>query len=140
MDETNLKMEDSNNTSTPTNSTSEHTSKLISKLSQNDLLSVLTEAKRNTDNNEEKLNENDFNDDEDFSPKNNFTHPQKNQNKKKTKLELFIEDSKYTWEREGNSLINSNKVSFSRKDKKILKTLLLTQIPENLRKQVLNKN
>ena len=55
MDETNLKMEDSNNTSTPTNSTSEHTSKLISKLSQNDLLSVLTEAKRNTDNNEEKL-------------------------------------------------------------------------------------
>ena len=140
MDETNLKIEDSNNTSTPTNSTSDQTSKLISKLSQNDLLSVLTEAKRNTNNNEEKLNENDFNDDEDFSPKNNFTHPPKNQNKKKSKLELFIEDSKYTWEREGTSLINSNKVSFSRKDKKILKTLLLTQIPENLRKQVLNKN
>ena len=140
MDETNLKIEDSNNTSTPTNSTSDQTSKLISKLSQNDLLSVLTEAKRNTNNNEEKLNENDFNDDEDFSPKNNFTHSPKNQNKKKSKLELFIEDSKYTWEREGTSLINSNKVSFSRKDKKILKTLLLTQIPENLRKQVLNKN
>lgn len=89
MDETNLKMEDSNNTSTPTNSTSEHTSRLISKLSQNDLLSVLTEAKRNTDNNEEKLNENDFNDDEDFSPKNNFTHPPKNQNKKKNKIRII---------------------------------------------------
>lgn len=138
--DTNLKLDNNNNASNSINSTTDHTSKLISKLSQNNLLSVLTGPKKIIDNNEEKLNENDFNDDdgEDFSPKIDFTHQKKLHNKKKSKLELFIEDSKYTWEREGTSLINSNKVSFSRKDKKILKTLLLTQIPKNLRKKVIN--
>lgn len=51
------------------------------------------------------------------------------------KLQTLISTQKYSWQKEGNSLVTSKKISFTHCDKKILKSLLLTPIPPSLRKQ-----
>ena len=55
---------------------------------------------------------------------------------KPSRMAIFLENQKYTWAKEGRAIITKGTISFSHKDKKILKTLLLSSIPEDLRKDV----
>ena len=52
------------------------------------------------------------------------------------KLESFINNQKYSWQNEGANLLSNKTISFTHRDKKILKSLLLTPIPSFLRKQL----
>ena len=44
--------------------------------------------------------------------------------------------TKYTWENDGEKIISSNKLFFTREEKKILKYLLLQELPEKYRPNV----
>ena len=51
-------------------------------------------------------------------------------------LDSFISHQKYSWSKEGTSIITATKTSFTRKERTILKSLLLTPIPPSLRRHL----
>ena len=52
------------------------------------------------------------------------------------KLDTFISHQKYSWSKEGTTLITPSKTSFTHKERTILKSLLLTPIPPFLRRNL----
>ena len=52
-------------------------------------------------------------------------------------IKEIIEKKEYTWEKDGKKLLN-NKIIFSHKDKIKLRSLLLTPMPKEMRKEVIN--
>ena len=52
------------------------------------------------------------------------------------KLDTFISNQKYSWSKEGASIIIPTKTSFTHKERTILKSLLLTPIPPSLRRHL----
>jgi hypothetical protein len=52
-------------------------------------------------------------------------------------IKNLIEKKEYTWEKDGKKILN-NKIIFSHKDKIKLRSLLLTPMPKEMRKEVIN--
>ena len=52
------------------------------------------------------------------------------------KLNTFISHQKYSWSKEGTTLITASKTSFTHKERTILKSLLLTPVPPSLRRNL----
>ena len=122
----------SNNSNNDTE-TNNNNVKLISQLSNNNILTEFIDKLFAKKAEPDSKQEDDFGDD-DYD---NNTQYIPNPNKAKpSRMAVFLENQKYTWAKEGRTIITKDTISFSHKDKKILKTLLLSSIPEDLRKDV----
>lgn len=141
MEEKNNEREQNSTNSNSNNSNNEteannNNVKLISQLSNNNIfkefIDKLFAKKEDSDIKEEE----DFGDDDYYNNNSNINNHHKGSPKKPSRMAIFLENQKYSWDKEGRAIINKDTVSFSHKDKKILKTLLLTSIPEDLRKDV----
>ena len=122
----------SNNSNNETE-TNNNNVKLISQLSNNNILSEFIDKLFSKKENPDSKQEEDFGDDDYDTNNPDIPPPHKG---KPSRMAIFLENQKYTWAKEGRAIITKGTISFSHKDKKILKTLLLSSIPEDLRKDV----